>query len=347
MRRWRPLGALGAAGLLALDMAACGGGSVALVGSRSSALSPTTTLPISSSVPGSAAGGAFSTLGPVERVSVLPVAPGRIAPLLLTNGTMGAGSVQVAFRSFGSGPNLVLITGEHGSLTSWDPQVLLELASYYHVTVFDDPGIGYSAPSTRHQTVARLADLTAGLIWSLGLTQPTVVGWGFGGEIAMSLVERHPGLVWRLVLADAIPGGPQSRHPSASVAQILASPTATTTDLSRLFFPPGAETARTSWLADVGQLSPDDITSPAIRAQGALVRESYRGDTVTRDLRTIQIPTLIFSGSDDEVVPVANSRELSARINHSRLVIFADAGYASIFQYAPEFISELTTFTGS
>ena len=69
-----------------------------------------------------------------------------------------------------------------------------------------------------------------------------------------------------------------------------------------------------SWLADVAQIDPDDITAPAITQQGVLVARSYRSDTVAHGLGDIGIPTLIFSGSDDEVVPVANSRDLARRI---------------------------------
>jgi pimeloyl-ACP methyl ester carboxylesterase len=336
--------ALGAIGLLALVVSACGQSGTP--GAASSLLPTSTTLPIIAGVTGSATTGSFSTFGAVDRVAVLPVKPGRVAPRLWRGGMLGSGSVRIAFRSFGSGPNLLLITGEHGSMTSWDPQVLLELAAYYRVTVFDLPGIGYSAPSTRPVTVPYLADLTAGLIWSLGLSQPTVVGWGFGGEIAMSLVERHPGLVWRLVLADATPGGPESRRPGTGAANMLSSSSATRVELSRLFFPPGADSARLSWLADVAEVNPDDITAPAIDQQGTLVSESYRSDTVARGLGAIGIPTLIFAGSDDEVVPVVNSRQLARWIVHSRLVIFSGAGYAAIFQYGSDFVTELTAFTG-
>ncbi len=344
MRAGRSVRAVGAVALLALVVSACG---TSTTSGGPTASIPTTTLPIITGVTGSATGGAFATLGVVGRVDVLPVRHSRIAPRLLDDKTMGYRSLRIAFRSFGSGPDLLLITGEHGSLTSWDPRLLLELASYYRVTVFDLPGIGYSAPNAQGETVPALADLTAGLIWSLGLSQPTVLGWGFGGEIAISLVERHPGLVWRLVLADATPGGPESRRPGAAVANMLASPFVTTVELSRLFFPSGAESARVSWLADVAQIDPDDITAPAITQQGVLVARSYRSDTVARGLGDIGIPTLIFSGSDDEVVPVANSRDLARRIAHSRLIIFSGAGYASIFQYASDFVTELTSFTSA
>ena len=105
--------------------------------------------------------------------------------------------------------------------------------------------------------------------------------------------------------------------------------------------------ARSNWLADIGQVSPDDITAPAIEAEGSLVAQTDRTSAVAHGLGTIGIPTLIVAGSADVVVPATNSRQLSRAIAHSRLVIFSGAGYASIFQYSSEFVSELTIFTNS
>jgi pimeloyl-ACP methyl ester carboxylesterase len=84
-----------------------------------------------------------------------------------------------------------------------------------------------------------------------------------------------------------------------------------------------------------------------VEAQGALVAKTYRNSVVAHDLGRIGIPTLIFAGSDDAVMPLGNARELARRIAHSRLIIFSGAGYASIFQYASDFVGELTTFTSS
>ena len=74
----------------------------------------------------------------------------------------------------------------------WDPALLSDLSSHYTVTMFDLPGAGYSGPTPSPLSLPWLADMTAGLVLTLGLSDPIVLGWGLGGEIALSLAERHP-----------------------------------------------------------------------------------------------------------------------------------------------------------
>ena len=188
---------------------ALGAGACGATGTPRGAGSPTTTtttLPEPLAVANSGVGGPFNAVGPVYRVAVARLGRNRIAPRL-SKGMFATDTVLVAYRQFGSGPDLLLISGEHSTMTSWDPKFLLDLAAHFTVTEFDFPDVGYSAPDRRYTSVAALADDAAGLIWALGLGRPTVLGWGLGGEVALSLVERHPGLIWRLVLADATPGG--------------------------------------------------------------------------------------------------------------------------------------------
>jgi pimeloyl-ACP methyl ester carboxylesterase len=95
----------------------------------------------------------------------------------------------------------------HGGPT-WDHSYLLPqvaaLADVAHVIMFDLRGCGGStrvpplSPSDLQPEF--LADDVAGLISSFG-APADVLGFSFGGRIAMRLVSRHPSLVRRLVLA--------------------------------------------------------------------------------------------------------------------------------------------------
>lgn len=323
-----------------LLLGACGG-SDAPHGTRPSPT--TTTLPASLPVANSGVGGPFSAVGPVYRVAVSRLGRNRIAPRD-SDGQLQTRAVVLAYRQFGSGPDLLLISGEHATMTSWDPQFLLDLAAHFTVTEFDFPDVGYSAPDARYTSVAALADYTAGLIWALGLSRPVVLGWGFGGEVALSLVERHPGLIWRLVLAEATPGGPSATQPSRAVEAKLASPLETPTELSYVEFPSGAETARATWLTDASKVTEDVMTAAAVVHEAEVVENGYRSDTVTQRLGSVGIPVLIFQGGRDGIVPQENAYLLDVLLPHARLVVFPQAGYASLFEEARTVASDLQSF---
>ncbi|AEV85521.1 alpha/beta hydrolase fold protein [Actinoplanes sp. SE50] len=118
--------------------------------------------------------------------------------------------VDLFVRRFGDRdlPPLVVI---HGGPT-WDHSYLLpaaaDLADTAHVVLFDLRGCGRSqrtAPIGDLPDGAlqppRLADDVAALIEALGSGPADVLGFSWGGRIAMRVVEQHPGVVRRLVLA--------------------------------------------------------------------------------------------------------------------------------------------------
>lgn len=308
----------------------------------------TTTLPRPRRVPGSGAGSGGVSFGAVERIPVVPVPEGQLlAPPAPTGSPQASSAVLIGFHQVGSGPDLLLIMGEHGSMSWWDPRFIDDLSQHYRVTFFDLPGVGYSEPDPAATTVESLADLTAGLVDELGLTQPVVLGWGLGGEVALALAERHPGLVSRLVLADTTAGGPSAQPPSPAVSRLLASPSATLVELSRLLFPTGAAAARTGWLERLAEVAPDDVTAPAVRREATIQAAFYAHDRqVAEQLATISVPVLVVDGGQDEVVPAANTSLLVEGLAHVRQLVLAADGYAAIFQDEPRVVAAIEAFTG-
>jgi pimeloyl-ACP methyl ester carboxylesterase len=308
----------------------------------------TTTLPLPILVPGTRAAGSLSSFGPVERIPVTAVPDGATLPPAPPPGALvpPAGSVELAFRQFGSGPDLLLVPGEHSTMSWWDPQLLTDLAQHYTVTVFDLPGTGYSGPDPAVTSVESIADSTAGLIAGLGLKTPVVLGWGLGAEVALSLTERHPGLVARLALVDGSAGGPSGTPPASAVAGELASPTATQFELSGLLFPPALTAARTGWLARIAALPPDDLVKDAIAQEAAVQASAWSDTSVASGLAKVTVRSLVVTGSLDEIFPPANAAVLVAGLRHSHELVLPGAGYASISQDEPQFVAALETFTG-
>jgi pimeloyl-ACP methyl ester carboxylesterase len=305
----------------------------------------TTTLPSSVGVGGTTPSGAMSFLGQIQRIPVVepilgsallppaPTAPGAVLP-----------SIQIAYRQFGSGPNLLLVMGQRGTMTWWDPQFLAALSSKYSVTIFDLPGVGYSQPTPAPPTLATYADETAGLIVALGLAKTSlrVLGWGLGGDVALEADIRHPGLITALSLVDSPALGASNVRSSALATAAFASTTDTTVRLSELLFPPAQGVARADWLQQIGQLAPDDETAAAVNEEGDVVASLATPPQAASELRTIKIPVQVIFGADDELVPTANSVALSHQLSHSKLYSLPDAGYASFASDQTRFLAILS-----
>jgi pimeloyl-ACP methyl ester carboxylesterase len=338
------MGRLLALVVLAATAASCGGESAATPPTSTT----TTTLPVPVSLSDSSPQGSYAGLGPVERVASPLLADGSSGPASGQSlAPYAANTATIAFRQFGSGPNLLLVMGQHGTMTWWDPLLLTDLAGHFRVTIFDLPGVGYSSPMSDPPTVESYADAAAGLIYSLHLTDLVVLGWGLGGAISLSLAERHRALVSRLVLVDATAGGPGSLATPKSVATVLDSPDATMVRLSRLIFPAADEAARGAWIDRVSQLSPDDIVASGISQEASAAAALQNDPSVARGLPGLKMPVLLISATDDSVVPAENSSRIAHLLSHREVIDVPSGGYAVLVEDEAALVNDLATFASS
>ncbi len=342
--------------VLALGLAACSStpgadspgstkpsSATSLVGSSTTSTSTSTTT-TTTPVPVPVGAGATS----VARVRVAALAPGASAlPFISPSSSAWLKMVPIAYTSVGSGPDLLLIEGQDGSLSWWNPTLVLDLALHYRVTMFDLPGAGYSGAPTAPLSLAWLADMTAGFALTVGLSHPVVLGWGLGGEIALSLAERHPGFASSLVLVDTTGGGAAAARPSKTVDQLLALPGATPSELSTLLFPatPAGTLQRIVWKNGLFTGINDWLTAPTIAAEARLQQATWKSSPVTAGLAHVTTPALVASGADDIVFPPANASLLGSELPHATVVLLPGAGYGAIDQDAPGFVAALEKFT--
>jgi len=61
-------------------------------------------------------------------------------------------------------------------------------------------------------------------------------------------------------------------------------------------------------------------------------------------LPLLNVPTLVISGDDDQVVPPLNARFLHAMIPNSRLRTIPGAGHLAMLSHTHEFVAELNRF---
>ena len=182
---------------LMVGLAACssqGSGTTTTTTTTTTSTTTSTTMP--AAVPGTS----------ILRSRVAPLAPGeQVLPVEPQSSAAWLKMVPIAYRSFGAVPTFSSSPARTGRCPGGARPCCTFLV--ITATVFDLPDVGYSGSTTAPLSLAGLADMTAGLALTIGLSDPVVLGWGLGGQIALSLVERHPGFAASLILVDTSAGG--------------------------------------------------------------------------------------------------------------------------------------------
>jgi pimeloyl-ACP methyl ester carboxylesterase len=258
----------------------------------------------------------------------------------------------VGYRTIGSGPPLVLITGYAATLYVWDPGLLTRLAEHRRVVVFDNRGVLTTTRGRGRLTIQRMADDTAGLIRALGYRRADVLGWSMGGNIAQELALRHPNRVRRLVLAATDPGSSRAIQPKSPPARrVLNDPNPTIQELLRAIFPATKQAAANAYVRRLllwpGVQPSDFNASPQIvREQGGAAGRPWLCRTCGAygRLPRLRAPTLVADGRRDILEPPGNSRIIARRIPRARLALYGAAGHAFLFQRRVEFARRVNSF---
>jgi len=108
--------------------------------------------------------------------------------------------VKLAYREFGSGEPLLMITGFGNTMDSWNGTFIGILATKYHVYIYDPRGMGYSSDTNATPALSQYSDDAAALIKSFGYDSMHVYGVSMGSSTAQQLVIDHPERVNKLVL---------------------------------------------------------------------------------------------------------------------------------------------------
>lgn len=237
--------------------------------------------------------------------------------MMMSDKTLAVGDNHFAYRTCGSGPDVLLIHGWLSSGRMW--QALMEhLAPHHRLWAIDLMGFGDSRASdpTRILTLDDQARLTVAFCKAAGIRPQAVVGHSMGGAVSIKLALNFPELFDKLILVCPVVTGNLGRN----VNLLLASPMGKT----MLNF------AQYVWphMMQIPQVSV--LVAPAYLAREAAIRsfEDFKKATWTAayggllsmvdirldlDLPRIDKPTLVVCGAHDLTVPPADSR-IAARL---------------------------------
>jgi pimeloyl-ACP methyl ester carboxylesterase len=276
-------------------------------------------------VAGSSLSGPGAFLGPVRQVPV--------------------DGIRIGYRQFGSGPSLLMVVGDTAPMSLWTLNLLGALDTRFRVTIFDNRGVGYSTDDVAVPlTVPLMARDTVGLIRALRLRRPTLLGWSMGGEIGLTVAALSPGVLGRLVTTGGDTGGPHADAGSPAIQEELNDPATTPTQFLGLIFPPSAGAAKAAFVQQYLLVPQENVSTTTLIRQGQAEAAWYRFNGTWARLPSVRIPVLVTQGSLDVVNPPVNARVIASRVRGAKVVLFAGAGHAMLFQSWQSFAALVARF---
>ncbi|HEY7061555.1 MAG TPA: alpha/beta fold hydrolase [Chloroflexota bacterium] len=258
---------------------------------------------------------------------------------------VSVGDLDVAYRLLGQGDPLVLITGLGATMDLWDSTFLDALAAHYTVVIFDNRGLGGTTAPPQPFTIEQLADDAEGLIRALGLARAHVLGYSMGGYVAQELALRHPRRVTRLVLLGSGCGGAEGILPRPEVQRALTDLSGSLADvLGRVV----AVLVPEDWSRDHRAYLESILTRPPAppspESMARQQRAMARWPGTYERLPHLSQPTLVLTGTADQVLVPANALLLVNRVPGAWLAQFPGGGHGMQYQYPRQLAATIHAF---
>lgn len=245
--------------------------------------------------------------------------------------------MRIKWESQGEGAPVLLMHGLGYTREGWGPLRGL-LARRYRVLSYDNRGIGESEIPPGPYTVEELAADAVGVLDSAGVERAHLLGASLGGFAAQVVASEWPDRVERLVLACTSPGGPDAFPlPEGTVRLMAEAPTLPAEVALRRFvenaLAPGAPEPLVDEIFAYRQEHPPDPAGWAAQAAAGAAWDS------SGRCERIAAPTLVVTGSADQVVDPRNSELLADWIPDARLEVVERTGHVLFWERPEEFAS--------
>ena len=235
--------------------------------------------------------------------------------------------VEIYYKDWGS-KTAQPIVFHHGwplSADDWDTQMLYFLAEGYRVIAHDRRGHGRSTQVSNGHDMDHYAADAAAVVEHLDLRNAIHIGHSTGGGEATHYVAQHgqrQGRVAKLVLIGAVP--PVMVKSAANPGGL---PIEVFDDLRRQL-----AANRSQFYVDLPSGPFYGFNRPGAKSSQAIIQNWWRQGMMgganahyhgikafsetdfTEDLKIIDVPALVMHGDDDQIVPIADSAPLSAKL---------------------------------
>ena len=255
------------------------------------------------------------------------------------------GDIEMSYRVMGGGFPLILITGYSATMDLWDTRVIGALAAHYKVIIFDNRGMGKTSASDKPFTIELFMEDTRGLMDTLKIKKAHILGWSMGTFIATELALKYPERVERLILyagncdwtgPDVVEARPEVL---AALMDLTGSREERSGRLVSILYPKKWLDGHPDFLQKLPRVKEQPLRETLERQGDALV--AWKG--TCKRIDTFSQKTLIITGTEDVVIPPANSLRMAAKIAGSWLIRLP-GGHSAMYQYPETFSRCLSPF---
>jgi non-heme chloroperoxidase len=230
---------------------------------------------------------------------------------------------EIFFKDWGSGQPIVFHHGWPLSSDDWDPQLMFFVRHGYRVVAHDRRGHGRSTQTSDGHDMDTYAADAAAVVEHLDLRDAVHVGHSTGGgEVARYVVGHGAGRVAKAVLIGAVPPLmlKTDANPGGLPIEVFDG------------FREGTASNRAQLFLEVASGPFYGFNRPGATVSDGVIRNWWRQGMMggikaqydgikafsetdfTKDLKAIDVPTLVMHGDDDQIVPIADSANLSIRL---------------------------------
>ena len=262
---------------------------------------------------------------------------------------------EIYYKDWGEGP---VVTFSHGwplSADAWDGQMLFLAQNGFRVVAHDRRGHGRSSQASSGNDMNGYADDLAAVIEALDLKEATLVGHSTGGGEVARYIGRHgTKRVAKAVLVAAVPPImlKSAANPEGLPMEVFDNMRSDLAkdrsqfykDLALMFY--GAN--RPGAMVSQGILDQFWLWSMQAGLKNAYESIKAISETdFTKDLKKIDVPTLVMHGEDGQIVPVKDSAKKSARlIKGAKEIYYPGAPHGVTATHQDQVNADLLEFLG-
>ena len=252
--------------------------------------------------------------------------------------------VRIRYIEAGEGAPLVLVHGLTSSKVAWRDNIKA-LAERHRVYAVDLPGHGDSDKYDVNYDSAFIVGLMREFILGLGHERVALAGISLGGGVSLLTALEHPEMVSKLILCGS---GALGRE-IAMVIRLASLPVVGEFMLGGPLDNVGAMARKCFY--DKG-LVPEEVVEelrrtnslPGAREAALAIIRRYIGlrgvrspYVVTERLKELDVPTMLFWGADDEIIPVRHAVRAAQLIPGAGLHVFERCGHWPQMEHLQKF----------